>query len=108
MIDPGGRGGGEADVPAGAFGDPIPDQLGLVRAGVVHGQVAVQLGGGNLLHCVEELVCRIRSSSALAGGLLIGQNAANKDSSGAKLEFATTANFRFGTAHLVSNRSLVR
>jgi hypothetical protein len=41
------------------------------------------------------LVCRIRSSPALSGALLIGRHAENKDSSGPKLEFVTTTNFGF-------------
>src|SRR5688572_19462480 len=42
LVDPGGRGGGEVDVPAGALGEPVADELGLVAAGVVDDEMDVE------------------------------------------------------------------
>ena len=55
LADPGGRGRGEVDVPAGALGEPVADQLGLVGAGVVDDEMDVEIGRNVGLDGVEEL-----------------------------------------------------
>src|SRR5918999_1697281 len=54
LADPGGRGRGEVDVPAGALGEPVADELGLVAAGIVDDEMDVEIGGHVALDGVEK------------------------------------------------------
>ena len=54
LTDPGCRGGGEVGMPAGPFGEPLADRLGLVARRIVHHDVDVEIGGDILLDHVEE------------------------------------------------------
>ena len=45
LVDPGGRGRREVDVPARPLGEPVADQLGLVGGVVVHHEVDVEVLG---------------------------------------------------------------
>ena len=44
LIDPGCRSRGVMGMPAWPLGEPVADQLGLMRGGVVHHDVDVQVG----------------------------------------------------------------
>src|SRR5262249_59731965 len=61
LIDPGSRGGGEVDVPAGAFGEPVANALGLVRAGIVDDEMDIEIVRDLGLHRVEELAELLRT-----------------------------------------------
>ena len=54
LVDPGGRGRGEVDVPAGALGEPVADEPGLVAAGIVDDEMDVEIGRHVALDGVEE------------------------------------------------------
>ena len=43
LVDPGGRGRRVMDMPMRSFGKPAADHLGLVRAGIVHNDVGIEI-----------------------------------------------------------------
>ena len=55
LIDPRGAGRREVDVPARPLGKPVADQLGFMRAVVIHDNVDIETGGHVALDLVEEL-----------------------------------------------------
>jgi hypothetical protein len=55
LADPGGRGRREVNVPMRAFGEPVADELGLVRAGIVHDDMDGEFGRNIVFDGVEEL-----------------------------------------------------
>ena len=62
LVEPGRRGGREVHMPARALQEPIADQLGFVRAVVVHDNVDVEIGGHVALDLLEEfteLLCPV-------------------------------------------------
>src|SRR6185437_7686004 len=54
LVDPGGRGGREVDMPPGPLCKPVADQLGLVGGDVVHDEVDVEVRRNVGLDDVEE------------------------------------------------------
>jgi len=55
LVDPGGRGRGEVDVPTRALGEPVADSLGLVGAGIVDDEMDVEIVRNPCLDGIEEL-----------------------------------------------------
>src|SRR5260221_8775410 len=55
LIEPGGAGGREMDMPARPFGEPVADQRGFVRGVVVHDKMEVEIARDGGLDPVEEL-----------------------------------------------------
>ena len=74
LVEPGGRGRGEVDVPARSLGEPVADQLGLVAAGVGEDDVHLEIGRYARRDGVEEAaellgaVARETASDDGAGG----------------------------------------
>ena len=61
LVEPGSRCRREVSMPARTLGKPVADQLGLVRAVVVHDDVDIEIGGHIALDLVEELAELLRT-----------------------------------------------
>jgi hypothetical protein len=66
LIDPGCRGGGEVDVPARSFGEPVANELGFVGSGVVDDEMDIEVAGDICLDGVEKLAKLQRPMTAEA------------------------------------------